>query len=121
MNGRETEAPGVAAPRAEECDSPEKTNAAKDSTSRPWRVELRGARMTTFGRYATRAQAEQLVGQLRRQGFDAHLEHDEEPEFGNDRRRFLVAMVMGGCVSHRRIVERVLADVDDEQKRTATA
>lgn len=36
----------------------------------------------------------------------------EQPEFGNRRRAFLIAMFMLGAVPPERVVERVLADVE---------
>jgi hypothetical protein len=36
----------------------------------------------------------------------------EPPEYGNDRRRFLVAIVMGGFVPPTRMVERVIAEIE---------
>ena len=38
----------------------------------------------------------------------------EEPEFGNDRRRFLVAMLMLGAVRPERMTERIVAELADE-------
>lgn len=41
-------------------------------------------------------------------------DHSTDAEFGNNRRAFLVAMLMLGATTPARIVERVLADVECE-------
>ena len=46
---------------------------------------------------------------------DARLEGQADPpEFGNSRRRFLIAMFMAGFVPPERVVERVVAELEQE-------
>jgi hypothetical protein len=40
----------------------------------------------------------------------------EQPEHGNDRRRFLVWALMLGAVPPERVVERVIAEVESEAR-----
>lgn len=68
-----------------------------------------------FGRYETREQAEHFALALRNVGCPAEIEErcEEQPEFGTSRHAFVVAMVMGGCAPGKRIVERVVAELEE--------
>jgi hypothetical protein len=85
------------------------------STDKPFRVVCirEEGRARIFGRYSTRADAEHFASSLNRIGCQARVERDE-PEFGNSRRRFLIAMFMCNAVPGARVVERIAAEINDE-------
>jgi hypothetical protein len=69
-------------------------------------------RKRVFGRYTDRAQAEHYAASLNRIGCLAEIEGP--PEFGNSRRRFLIAACMAGWVHPTRVVERVVAEIEHD-------
>ena len=68
----------------------------------------------------TRERAESVAATLRHHGFfvQVHRVDDdaqvEAPEHDNDRRKFLVWALMLGAVPPERVVERIVAEVEQE-------
>ncbi len=69
-----------------------------------------------YARLAPGANEDYFGNNLRPNPSPRHLGNQigERPEFGDSRRRFLVAMTMMGVVTTRHMVERVIAEVETE-------
>jgi hypothetical protein len=85
----------------------------KDSMIAPWCVVIAGKRRgKVWRRYRSHSEALSTVQRLRALGLDARV---EGPEHGNDRRKFLIFALMLGAVPPQRVVERVIAEINEEE------